>query len=148
VVGEVPFGTANKPTKGLIMNVMQLARKAVEAPTTEVEEEVATAIAHKDIPKRVELEMVGKAVKSDAYRPQFIGALDEARTVRAKAYVPADIELVGGGIIELMVKDAQVAILDHGEVRFVWDDKDTGVLVRAFVPASEDVTVKRFNLTF
>ena len=131
------------------MNVMQIARNAVEATdTTEVVEEVATAIAHKDIPKRVELEMEGKSVKSDAYRPQFIGALDEARTVRAKAYVPADIDLVGGGIIELMVKDAAVLVLDHGEVRFIWDDKDTGVLVKAFVPASEDVTVKRFNLTF
>jgi len=132
------------------MNVMQLARKAVEAPveaTVEVvEEEVAVAIAHKDIPKRVELEMEAKAVKSDAYRPQFVGALDEARTVRVKAYIPADIDLSNG--LELMVKDASVLVLDHGEVRFIWVNEDANVLVKAFVPASEDVTVKRFNLTF
>ncbi len=129
------------------MNVMTLARKQVaEVETAEVvETDAPEAIAHEDIPKRVELDMVSVGQKSDNHREQFTGALDEARSVRAKAYIPAGL---GVESIELMAKDAVVKVLEHGEARFTWDDKDEKILVVAFTPASEDVTVKRFNLTF
>ncbi len=129
------------------MNVMTLARKQAEVVESTEVENVVEAIAHEDIPSRIELAMTSKDVKSDNYRPQWVGAFDEARSVRAKAYVPADVGIEGGSI-ELRAKDADVKVLDHGEVRFIWDDKATNVMVKLFVPASEDVSVKSLSLTF
>ena len=127
------------------MNVMTLARKQAEevvVSTPEVED-APTALAHEDIPTRIELDMVSKGQKTDNHRELFAGALDDARTVRATAYIPAGMGLES---INLKAKNATVKVLDHGEVRFVWTDKDNNILVKLFVPASEDVEVKSVSL--
>ena len=125
------------------MNVMTLARKQVEAVEAIEVADAPEALAIEDIPTRIELDMVSKGQKSENHRELFAGALDEARTVRATAYIPADMGLES---INLKAKDAAVKVLDHGEVRFVWTDEDANILVKLFVPASEDVEVKSLSL--
>ena len=126
------------------MSVMTLARKQAEVvESTEVEVDAPTAIAHKDIPTRLELDMVSKGQKSDNHRELFTGALDDARSVRATAYIPAGMGLES---INLKAKQAVVKVLDHGEVRMVWTDEDNNILVKLFVPASEDVDIKSVSL--
>ncbi len=127
------------------MSVMTLARKQAEVVevATEVEVDTPTAIAHEDIPTRLELDMVSKGQKSDNHRELFTGALDDARSVRATAYIPAGMGLES---INLKAKNSVAKVLDHGEVRMVWTDEDNNILVKLFVPASEDVDIKSVSL--
>ena len=125
------------------MNVMTLARKQAEVVESTEVEDVVEAIAHEDIPTRLELDMVSKGQKSDNHRELFTGALDDARSVRATAYIPAGMGLES---INLKAKQAVVKVLDHGEVRMVWTDEDNNILVKLFVPASEDVDIKSVSL--
>ncbi len=124
-------------------NVMTLARKQAEVVEATEVADTDDAIAVEDIPTRIELDMVSKGQKSEAHREIFAGALDSARTVRATAYIPAGMGLES---INLKASNAAVKVLDHGEVRFVWNDEDENILVKLFVPASEDVTVKTLSL--
>ena len=129
------------------MNVMKLARKQEQeqVEAVEVEADAPEAIEPKRIPANVELTMESKGQKSPNHRELFKAALDDAATVRASVYAPADLGLEA---IELATKDAAPKVLDHGEVRMVWDDTDENILVKAFVPADEKVNVKTWTLSF